>query len=408
MLRIEALGGYGEIGRNMTILSFDGMKIALDCGMHIDRLLETNCNVDCFSQQELEYLGIIPPISKISNLQAALATHAHLDHIGAMRFLNCDIFVPCYTSLFLKRNMKVNSAPINKKISISDDIEVEFIPIAHSTPQTRVIAVHTPKGTIVYASDFKLDDSQEKIDYGKLEKLDAKVLIVESLRVHEDGKTPEEASVKPMLENIIAELENRGLIVFTTFSAHITRIATAIELAREIDRQIFVMGRSLVDHVICAETLGMLSRQYKLFSRRNSIKHALDDAFENRQETFLIVTGNQGEPGSVLRRIAEQNRLCSEDTVIFSCNVIPNEINIRNRQEVESMLRKQGANIIKDIHVSGHARRQDHANLLQIIDPEIVVPCHGDAMRFQAYKELCKELGYEIKILENGQSLALK
>jgi len=226
--------------------------------------------------------------------------------------------------------------------------------------------------------------------------------------VHEDGKTPEEASVKPMLEDIIAELENKGLIIFTTFSAHIARIATAIELAKEIDRQIFVMGRSLVDHVICAEKLGMLRRKYKLFSRRNGIKQALDEVFENGHETFLIVTGNQGEPGSVLRRIVEQNRLCSEDTVIFSCNVIPNEINIRNRQEVESMLKKQGTNIIKDVHVSGHARRQDHANLLQIIDPETVIPCHGDAMRFKAYKELCKELGYEIRILENGQSLVLK
>jgi len=215
-----------------------------------------------------------------------------------------------------------------------------------------------------------------------------------------------------MLYDVLFSLETEGIIV-TTFSSHISRLKSIIEIAYELGREPVMVGRSLERYTRIAEELGLykFSEVCKIYGNPKDFPKVLKEISQKKEEYLLIVTGHQGEPGSVLSRMAKDQLPFNFEntTVVFSNNVIPTPINEANRKILEERLKRKKAHIIKDVHVSGHAKTEDHRMLLKMLNPEYIIPSHGNALKKAAYyNNVAEEFGYmlgeDVFMLEDGQS----
>ncbi|HIH72233.1 MAG TPA: RNase J family beta-CASP ribonuclease [Thermococcaceae archaeon] len=440
MIKVYTLGGYEEVGKNMTAVEYNGEVVIIDMGIRLDRvLIHEDVNFQQMSSRDLRKLGAIPDDSSLKNKKvvAIALSHGHLDHIGAIAKLaphypDVPIYGTPYTIKLAKAEVRseqyfevtnpMYETQYGEIVQVSENLAIEFVQITHSIPHSSMVVIHTPEGAVVYACDYKFDNHSplgEKPDYKRLKELGkegVKILIPESTRVAEHTKTPSEASAKLLLEDFFyyEGMEERGLIT-TTFASHIARLQELIEIANNMGRQAVLVGRSLAKYTGIAKQLGLIKMKgAKAVRSPNAVQKTLREVSQARENYLLIVTGHQGEPGAVLTRMAngELYDIGKDDTVVFSAGVIPNPINIAQRYALETKLRMRGVRMVKDLHVSGHASREDHRYLIKLLNPENIIPAHGEFRMLTHYAELAEEEGYligrDVFVSRNGYKVDVR
>lgn len=441
MIEIRAVGGYSEIGRNMTAVKVGDEVVIFDMGLDVGRYSQITEDEDFvkISTAQLVAGGALPDLKQIKDwlpmVKAIVPTHAHLDHVGGIPYLAQKIKAPIICSPFTaevvkelfrdKRTTHHNKViPINpnSKHKFSDNLTLELIHITHSTLQATIAALHTPDGVIIYANDFKFDNYPmlgKKPNLARLAQLgdSGKVicLITESTYAGVEGKTPSESVAQQMLKDIMVGSDLKGAMLVTTFSSHIARLKAIADFSHKIKRKPIFLGRSFSKYIKAAEKLDLvnISKNAEVISYRRQINSRLTKLKNNLEKYVLVVTGNQGEPRATLSRMARGEtpiELSSEDTVIFSCRTIPSPNNIKLRGELEKMLSAKDVRMYMDVHVSGHASREDLRDLINLTKPLHLVPSHGTHDMKTAFKDLAQKKGYEdskIHILENGKLLML-
>ena len=440
---IIAVGGYNEMGRNMTAVHVGGDIIIFDMGLRLDQVqIHEDVEIERMHSLDLIKIGAIPDDTVMKGVdgtvRAIVCTHGHLDHIGAISKLahryRAPIIATPYTIGLIKQLIKSERKfPAENELvemnagetkEVSKNLSIEFIRVQHSTLDCVFIAVHTPRGILLYANDFKMDRTPtlgEPPDIKRLKQIGKEgvfLMITESTNAAIVGKTPSERIAKDLLNDVlIGTEETESGVIVTTFSSHIARIAATLEIAKKMDRIPVLMGRSMDKYVKLAAKMGyvQLPENLKIYGVRKNIDKAFTRIASEGKEKYLpIVTGHQGEPGAVLERISMDNtgyRIESGDKVIFSANVIPTPSTRANRHALETKLRMRGARIYDGVHVSGHACKEDHWELLRMINPEHVIPAHGNIVMHSSYIEMAESTGYvlgdTLHLLRNGEELVL-
>ncbi len=443
-VEICTVGGYNEVGKNMTAIRIDDEVILCDMGIFLPPIVDLQLedqNKQAFSSPQLIKIGAIPDDSTIDDwknkVKAIVLGHAHLDHIGAVQYLAAKYRAPIigspYSLQVLKAILeddqiqlpnKITPVQMDKKIKLTDNIELELISITHSTLQCSIVALHTKKGVILYATDFKLDNQPvigNKPNYKRLRELGAsgKVLlcICECLYAPKNGKTPSESVAREMLKDVLLGVDNSDKAIFvTTFASHLPRIRSIIDFAKRLNRKVIILGRSMNRYIKAAEKLGLVhySKESQIVPYRKDVEKVLLEIEKRRGKYLVLCTGNQGEPGSILDKIIEGNlhfNFQEEDHVVFSCKTIPASVNIANREAMEKKLKQKKVRLFTDIHVSGHSGREDLRDFITMIKPQHLIPCHGEASMEGAFNDLATEMDFKpgetVHIMQNGQKLKL-
>lgn len=440
-VEVIAIGGYEEVGRNMTAVKIGEDVIIFDMGIHLDRIsIHEDTDIDRMHSLDLIERGVIPDDTLMKDVDGKVKgivfSHGHLDHIGAVAKLAHRYDAPLigtpYTAALIQkqingeRKFKVNNPikPLNPggKMKLSDDITLEFVQSTHSIPQAVFPVLHTPEGIIVYALDFKFDNHQKVSpppDYKRLKELGRKgvlTLIVESTNIKDtdEVKTYSERIARNILEDLMrGPLHERTGMIVTTFSSHVERVQTIADIAKKSHREILFLGRSMERFCGIAESQGILKlpKNSSIYGSPKAVNKALMRAEDNREKYLLVTTGHQGEPDALLPRIANGKtpfNIRKGDNVIISAPIIPNPTNAANRHIMERRLKASGARIYANAHVSGHAGREDHRDFIRMLKPQHIIPAHGDLSMLSAYGELAEEEGYRIgnnvHILRNAQA----
>jgi ribonuclease J len=440
MIEITAVGGYSEVGRNMTAVKYNDEVVLLDMGVHLENYIrfKGDDDLELFNLHELVQAQAVPNTSCIKdwkNVIAIIPSHGHLDHIGAIPYMaakyNCPIICTPYTASVIKAILKDKKLQIpndirilgkNHRFTLSDSITVEFVNITHSIPHTALVVLHTPNGQIIYSNDFKLDNSPtlgDKPNYKRMKELgrgNVKALIIDSLYADHPYKTPSESKAKEKLKEVMLQDSKNKAVIVTTFSSHIARLKSIVEFGKLMKRKILFLGRSLAKYVYAAEDIDLVnfSKSVEIIKYKKQMKKRLQEIEKIGRDKYLIVaTGHQGEPNAVLSRIVDNKlgfHLMPEDHVIFSCTTIPSPMNIENRQKLEIKLKKKRVRIFKNIHASGHASREDHREMINMIKPEHLIPSHCGPEKAEYMVELAKELGYTDKtvhVMSDGERIKI-
>ncbi|MEK6800370.1 MAG: RNase J family beta-CASP ribonuclease [Nanoarchaeota archaeon] len=445
-MKIHAIGGYNEVGKNMTALEIDEDVFIFDSGLFLPAIIAVQERDKILTEKGMRALGALPDDIYLENkglrnkVRAILVSHAHLDHVGGIPYnaqrYDASVLGTPYTTEVLKVLMQDNSQTIkNKIISVklnstvtirgkSDNYKIEFINITHSTIESAMIAVHTKEGVVIYANDFKLDNTPtfgDKPNYKRLlelSKIGVKALIVDCLYAYDDRKTPSERIARGLLEEVmLAKNNNKSAMVVTTFSSHIARLKSITEFGKKLGREILFLGRSLAKYTTAARNIGKAPfiKDVRVLTYRRQVEQMLKKVERDREKYLIVCTGHQGEPGSILDRMARNEfnfKLRADDQVIFSSKTIPTPINEANREELEQRLKKHHVRIFDNIHVSGHGGREDLRDLINILKPEHVIPSHGDLKKTTAGAKLAEEMGYKLNknvhLMENLKQLEIK
>lgn len=279
--------------------------------------------------------------------------------------------------------------------------------------------LHTPEGRVVYGLDFRIDRNPVmggKVDFDRLKQLGdegIKMLVGDSTRVGDRGTSSTESAVKGQLNNMFDQLyKDRSAIVVTTFSSHIERLKSIIDV-NDGRRKVAMIGRSLKEYTKAASELGYLNlKGVEIASFREDVNDLFEEISENRAEWLIVCTGNQGEERSVLKKLSQDLypfQLQSGDHVVFSTSTIPTLINKAERYKLERNLKKKNVTLHLDIHASGHGHREDLRILIQTLRPDIMIPGHGDIQKLAEHATLAQEEGYKLNenlfICENGNVL---
>lgn len=449
---ILAVGGYNEVGKNMTSVKVGEDVVIFDAGVYLPPIvelheaekLETGGRQSEPTEQKLRNIGALPNDHVLDKLnwrnkvRALLIGHAHLDHVGAVPYLSyrykADVVGTPFTIEVLKQLMQDNSQTVPNRFKIINPnssynvqgkkkFEVEFLNITHSTPQTAVMVLHTPHGAIVYANDYKLDNTPvlgNKPNYEAFKRLKnqgVKALIIDSLYAGSERKTPSERIARDLLEEVMLTVNNehKGIIV-STFSSHIARLKSIVEFSKKLDRQVVFLGRSLKKYVQASINAKIcpFEHEVKIGSYKKQVESYLRQANKNKSNTVVVCTGHQGEPGSILERLSRgalPYHFNKEDNIIFSSSTIPVPVNIANKERMEKKFRKQKVRIFDNVHVSGHGGREDARDLINLLNPEHVIPSHGAEDKTMPMIELCKELGYKVgktcHLMENRKRIRI-
>jgi len=447
-IEICTVGGFNEVGKNCTAVKVDDEVIILDMGLYLDKYIayteedEEDIKKD-MSAKKLTSIGAVPDLSLIKDwkymTKAIVVSHAHLDHIGAIPFLaekfseNVPVICTPYAGAILNRILsdekmkiptKIRTMNPNSSVQITPNIKIEFIYMTHSIPQTVMVLIHTKYGKVLYANDFKFDSKPtlgQKPNFERLTQLakeNVKCLILDSIYSKDAIKTPSESVAKEMLNEVLLDVNNKGKgVIVTTFSSHLARLKSIIECGKKMHRKIIFCGRSLAKYVECGEDIGIINfrKDADIIGFKSKIRKKLRKISDRKHEYLVVVTGHQGEPKAVLSRIISNDipfRLGAGDHVVFSCTTIPSPVNIQNREELEQRLREKGVRIFKNVHVSGHAAREDHRDLIEMVKPKHIIPAHGDTNMVSPMAELAAELGYKlgenVHLMQDGGRIVIE
>lgn len=434
-VRIHTIGGYEEVGKNMTAVEVDGDIVIIDMGADMEPVVEAEESVEQMETMEAVSRGIAPDDSQLfdrrDDVVGIVVTHGHLDHCLAVPKLavayDCPIYATPYTMRVVKRlveqdvqwlNNDYEVVGVGDTATITSDIDIEFVNATHSIPDAALTVLHTPDGPVVCSTDFRLDDSPaigDPPDYDRIRELGAEgvhAYIAESTRVDQSGRSRSEADVADELEQVFDRAHNAGEnLIVSTFSSHIGRLNSILE-ANQTNRKVALLGRSLKEYTEDAARLDMINLQgvtvKSSYEEIDEFLHRIDPRY-----WLIICTGHQGEENAVLTRISEGDHHYPLATarVVFSSSVIPTPINEANRQGLERRLEARGASIERDVHAHGHAMREEHLDMLRMLNPDHLVPAHGTREKIESHAELATEHGYtrgdDLHLSVNGDTVEL-
>lgn len=444
MLKIHGVGGYDEVGKNMTAIESGDDVFLCDAGLYLPAVVGLTEREKMSTEQGMRSIGALPDdlyIDKMGlrdKVRGLLIAHGHIDHVGAVPYLGhrykAGVYGTPYTIEVLKSLLEEKRIP-NRLIPIKPNgstfiqgknqkYKVEFINVTHSTLQCSIVAVHTPKGAILYTNDYKLDNTPvlgDKPNYRRLKEIakeGVKALIPNCLYAHDDRKTPSERIARDLLQDVMFQTEDhKSGLVITTFSSHIARLKSIVDFGEKLNREIIFIGRSLHKFVSAGINIHQVpfANKIKMITYRNQIERILKKANAHKKDYLLVCTGHQGEPGSVLDRMSRGQlpyKIAENDHVIFSSKTIPTPINIETKTALEQRLRKFKPRIFDGVHISGHGGREDLRELINLTNPENVFPSHGDFSKTVAGLHLATEMGYKkdynVHLLSNGKSVVLQ
>ena len=445
-MEIHSIGGFSEVGKNMTVITTGDDAIMIDAGVHLPAVIELQEDEEQYiapTEKRLRGVGALPDDLMLDNfgirnkIRAILLGHAHLDHLGAVPYIgyryNAPVVGTPFTISVLKKIMQDNKIGIPNKIHAvkpngsfiikgkKRNYEAEFINITHSTLQTAMVAVHTPEGVVLYSSDFKFDNTPViglPPNYDALKRIakeGVKVLIVNSLYSGDERKTPSEKIARALVEEVLLTVNNKNSAIFiSTFSSHIARLKSIVDFSKKIDRKVYILGRSMNKYISAADELGLcpFRKDVQIGTYKKQVDAILKKVSKERENSLVVCTGHQGEPGSILDRLA-RNKLSFQfkpnDNIIFSSKTIPVPVSMANKEQMDKRLKKTGARLFDSVHVSGHAGREDLRDLLTIINPENIIPFHGSMQQLIPLIELAREMGFktgkECHLMQDGQTL---
>ena len=414
---IVALGGLGEVGKNMYVIHHEKELLIIDAGVMFPE--DDLMGID-YVIQDVSYLK-----EHEKEIKALIITHGHEDHIGGITFLLQNVKIPVIyapgIAVSLIKN-KLEDAHLNyqaleayKKDSVLKfkHFTVEFINTTHSIPDSFAVVIHTPQGTIFETGDFKFDLTPigPMADLHKIAKIGSqgvKLLLSDSTNALSEGFSKSESCVDETLNDIISR--HYGRVIIATFASNIYRIKHIVETCRKNNRQIVTFGRSMETSIDIALNNGLI-KDKSIFIDANKAKSL------KRNEVCILCTGSQGEPLAALSRIAngvhKQISLLNDDLVVFSSKPIPGNAASINR--VINKLYLKGVKVFtyeefSDIHTSGHAKQEELKLMLRLVKPEYFMPMHGEYRMLMAHKSLAEDCGIpsdHVFICKNGDVIEL-
>jgi ribonuclease J len=417
-LRFLPLGGLGEIGKNMMLMEYEEDIIVIDAGLMFPENYMLGIDI------------VIPDISYLlehkDKVRGIIITHGHEDHIGGLPYVLPQVNVPIYATRLtrglievkLKEHKLLKAASLHT-IQPDDTLElgpfrIEFFRVCHSIPDGVGLAVETPVGLVVHSGDFKFDHSPvdgHLTDFAKLAELGGRgvlVLLSDSTNAETPGYTHSEREIGETFDRIFSKA--KGRVIVATFASNISRIQQVIGTAERYNRRVGVVGRSMVNNVKMAIELGYLNVSPDMLLTIGEINRLPP------RKVVMVCTGSQGEPTSALVRMAsEEYRSVSirpGDTVIVSATPIPGNEELINH--TLNNLFRLGADVyydeLLDVHVSGHASREEQKLMINLIKPRFFVPIHGDYRHLVLHAQMAQQLGIPAKnifVIESGQVLEL-
>ncbi|HCJ34378.1 MAG TPA: ribonuclease J [Ktedonobacter sp.] len=413
-VRLVPLGGLGEVGKNMMVVEYGNDIIIIDAGV-------------MFPDDEMFGVDLVIPDTSYLNdkkdrIRGILITHGHEDHVGAIPYVLPMLgFPPIFATRLthglinvkLKEHKLLEKATVNV-ITPGDQLAlgeclVEFFRVNHSIPDAVGIVIHTPLGTIVHTGDYKFDHTPvdgKPADLGTLGRIGNEGVLLmmgDSTRVESPGYTPSERVINDSLDKIFANASGRILIA--TFASLLSRVQQVVDTAVRYERQVALVGRSMVNNVQMAVELGYLNIPKSTLIRAEDINKFPPE------RVVIICTGSQGEPTSALTRIANQDhrlvRIQPNDTVILSATPVPGNEKMVNRT-INNLFR-QGADVfyqaISNVHVSGHGAQEELKLMLALIRPQFFMPVHGEYRQLVLHAKLAHSMDIaadRIVVAEDG------
>ncbi len=434
------IGGFSRTEGNSVAVKIDDEVVILDMGLSMSDYVaytEDREDVSPKTYKELLKVNAVPNYGFIDDWKekviAIVPSHGHLDHIGAVPFAagmfpKAPVISTPYSIEILKSIVRDEHIQIankfitihpNSSYKLNDKITVEFVHITHSIPHTAIVVLHTPYGKVMYANDFKFDLQPvigKKPNFERLQQLGKEgvsVLIMNCLYAHEHRKCPSETVAKEMLKDVMLGVQSEGkAMIVTTFSSHLARLKSIIELGKKLNRKIVFFGRSLDKYVKAAQRIDLVNfeQDVKLIRFHDKVAEMLKKIQKDGKDKYLIVcTGHQGEPRSILSRMARGElpfKFDPGDIVVFSCNVIPVPTNIKNRQVLEQTLQSKNVRLFPGVHVSGHGALEDHRDMLEMVKPQQIIPIHAEPAKARMIAELARQLGSgTVHVMEDGKRL---
>jgi ribonuclease J len=414
-LRILPLGGLGEIGKNMTVLEYDGRIVVIDTGLMFP------------TPEQLGIDLVLPDFSylrdRAEDIEAIVLTHGHEDHVGALpwilRELGPDVRPPIYgapLTVALARS-KIEEHKL-KDVEFDEvdpgetldagPFDLELVHVSHSIPDACAVAATCELGTVIVTGDYKFDQTPvdgPPTDAARLAELGREGVLVlcgDSTNADRIGTAPSEASVGPVLEEVVGRAEGR--VVVTSFASNVHRLQQVIDAAVALDRRVAVIGRSMRKNLNIARQLGHAQVPEGLLVSPKEVESFPDERL------VMLTTGSQGEPLSALRRMAHQEhpqvKLHAGDTVIFSATPIPG--NERAVNETVDRLYQIGATVITSqdakVHASGHGWSEEIQLMLNLTQPRYVMPIHGDHKRLHLHGKLAEAVGVDPEAIFKGRN----
>ena len=418
-LKIIPLGGLHEIGKNITVFEYENEMIVVDCGL---------------SFPEDDMLGVdlvIPDITYLEQnkdkIKGLVITHGHEDHIGSVPYFLKKINIPIYATKLtvgliknkleehkLLRTTKLVEVTQGQTIKLGKNFKVEFIRSSHSIPDSVMLAITTPAGTILHTGDFKVDYTPidgKIMDFGRIAELGNKgilALMSDSTNSERKGFTMSESSVGEVFDKLFLHCTKR--IVVATFASNVHRVQQIVNCAIKYNRKIAVCGRSMINMITTARELGYIECPENLFIDIDMIKNYPDE------NLVIITTGSQGEPMSALTRMAAGDhrkvKITPNDLIIISATPIPG--NEKYVSKVIDDLMQIGAEVVysslEDVHVSGHACQEEQKLIIALTKPKYFIPVHGEYRQLIAHSETAQSMGYDkehIIMMQNGRILEI-
>ena len=418
-LKIIPLGGLHEVGKNITVFEYENEIIVVDCGL---------------SFPEDDMLGVdlvIPDISylekNVDKIKGLIITHGHEDHIGSVPYLLKKINIPIYAPKLaaglirnkleehkLLRSTNLIEITQGQTLQLGKNFKVEIIRSTHSIPDSVMLAITTPAGTILHTGDFKVDYTPidgKIMDFGRIAELGNQGLLAlmsDSTNAERKGFTMSESSIGEVFDKLFLHCTKR--IVVATFASNVHRIQQIVNSAIKYNRKIAVCGRSMINMIETARELGYIKCPENIFIDIDMINSYTDE------QLVIITTGSQGEPMSALTRMAAGDhrkvKITPNDLVIISATPIPG--NEKFVSKVIDDLMQISAEVVysalEAIHVSGHACQEEQKLILALAKPKYFIPVHGEYRQLRAHSETAQSMGIDkdnIIMMSNGRILEI-
>ena len=418
-LKIIPLGGLHEIGKNITVFEYENEMIVVDCGL---------------SFPDDDMLGIdlvIPDVSylekNVDKIKGLVITHGHEDHIGAVPYLLKKINIPIYATKLttglirnkleehkILRSTEMHEVVQGQTISLGKNFKIEFIRSSHSIPDSVMLAITTPAGTVLHTGDFKVDYTPidgKIMDFGRIAELGNQgilALMSDSTNAERKGFTMSESSVGEVFDKLFLHCTKR--IVVATFASNVHRVQQIVNCAVKYNRKIAVCGRSMINMIETARELGYIECPENIFIDIDMINNYPDE------NLVIITTGSQGEPMSALTRMAAGDhrkvKITPNDLVIISATPIPG--NEKFVSKVIDDLMQIGAEVVysslEAVHVSGHACQEEQKLIIALAKPKYFIPVHGEYRQLIAHSETAQSMGIDkdhIIMMANGRVLEI-